>query len=126
MPGKIIILLVLILLPPWLSAQPSGIDKLRMQVGKETNTSKKIQLLISLCEEYKYADIDSCYITAKKLFALSEKSADSMNMSHAELYYGYYFLFSGEPEMALKITQKNIASLSHNYRTVNLSGKFYS
>jgi signal transduction histidine kinase len=109
-----------------MNAQPARADSLRAVIAATADPSVKTTLLFSLCDAYRFFNMDSCYRTAQVMYRLAQQRNDSLNMSAAALYYGFYFNYTGRPDTVLTIAQHNINWLTARQIKSALLCKYYA
>ena len=104
----------------------SAADSLKKIISAEKNVTRKVDLLLQLCEVYRYSDRDSCLAYGNKTIKLLQQIKDTDNIPKAELYVISYYYLSGKSDSALLMIKKNIPLLQSKPDLQSTLAKYYS
>ena len=108
-----------------LFAQPKT-DSLKILIQQEDNSSRKVDMLLDLCEMYRGTNPDSCLVYAQKTITLLRQSDAVERVPAAELYIAMYYYIIGKPDKSLELLQKNIPLLETKPNQQSLLARYYS
>jgi signal transduction histidine kinase len=104
----------------------SAADSLKKIISAERNDTRKVDLLLKLCEVYRYSDRDSCLAYGNKTIKLLQQIKDTDDIPKAELYVISYYYLSGKSDSALLMIKKNIPLLQSKPELQSTLAKYYS
>jgi signal transduction histidine kinase/Tfp pilus assembly protein PilF len=102
------------------------IDSLKKSIVSESGSVQQFELLLKICEEYKFLNPDSCFHYSKKALELAPRLNDSSGFAKAEIYTAYYYYTTGKSDQALPIADKNIQWLKGKENLPSLLAQYYS
>lgn len=109
-----------------LQAQSVTADSLKKSILSEKKIPVQCELLLKLCEEYRFASPDSSIKYAQQAIKIARQLNDSLLVARAEFFIAAYYYSVGKSDSALAIADKNINQLEKKTSHSELVAQYYS